>query len=253
MLLVAMQPTYLPWMGYFDLIDQCELFVFLDSLQFEKQSWQQRNRIKTHQGPLWLTLPVHQALGQSVLDVRLTGNSGWRRKHWTSLEMSYRQAPFWPMYSEQLREIYAREWDSLAELNIHIIEVLCAMLGIVGRFVRSSSLKVDGRKAELLVNLCNLLGAGAYLSPAGSFSYLQNDTLFEQSGRSVVFQDYAHPRYSQLHGPFLPYLSVLDLLFNAGPDALRILRSGRRSNLNMVEMSVRANSRINASNLSLQN
>ena len=236
MVLAAMQPTYLPWMGYFDLIDQSDVFVILDTVQFEKQSWQQRNRIKTKQGPQWLIVPVQQDLGQRIRDVRIAPDRDWRRKHWLSLEMSYRKAPYWSDFSPPIQEIYDTEWSALAELNVRLIETICSVMGISGSLIRSSTLDIQGTRTEFLVNLCRFFHADRYLSPSGSFGYMQEDGAFQGTGIEVDFQTYNHPEYAQRNMPFTPYMSVLDLIFNVGPAARDIIRSGRH-NLTMSEMS----------------
>jgi len=232
MILAVMQPTYLPWLGYFDLIDQSHVFVFHDNVQFEKQSWQQRNRIKTSQGGQWLSVPVYQSSTQTIIEVSIVqiGTiADWRRKHWKSLATSYQKAPFWSTYGPVLEEVYQRKWEKLSELNIHLIHLFSRWLGLSSRVVRASELpSLPLARAERLVALCKMFEADVYLSPAGSRSYLESDELFQKNGISLVFQQYDHPEYPQLHGGFISHLSVLDLLMNCGPSALEIIRSGRK-------------------------
>jgi hypothetical protein len=224
-----MQPTYLPWLGYFDLIDQSDVFIFLDTVQFEKQSWQQRNRIKTAIETQWLTVPVYRSLKQKIMDVRIDNTKDWRRNHWMSLVNNYHGSSFWSSYSSRLESTYHQHWDRLAELNIFLIKTLCETLDLRPRFVRTSELPIlQGKKAELLVDLCKIFGADTYLSPAGSQVYLESDAPFRSDGISLVFHQYEHPTYPQLYGEFIPYLSVVDLLLNTGPQALGVIRSGRR-------------------------
>lgn len=234
MILVVMQPTYLPWAGYFDLIDQSDLFMLYDDVQFEKQSWQQRNRIKTPLGKQWLTVPVYQSSAQRITDVRIVQtntSSDWRRKHWKSLVMNYQKAPFWSSYGSLLEEAYREEWRQLAELNIHLIRRICEWLGLFPKFVRASELSYPAsiNKADRLIAFCKMFEADVYLSPAGSRSYLESDEPFQKNKISLVFQHYEHPEYPQLYGEFTSHLSVLDLLMNTGPQALDIIRSGRRT------------------------
>jgi hypothetical protein len=224
-----MQPTYLPWMGYFDLIDQSDVFIFLDTVQFEKQSWQQRNRIKTANGPLWLTVPVYQSLKQKIVDVRIDNTKNWRRNHSMSMVNSYRRSPFWTDYWPQLEAAYGQDWNLLVELNIHLIGILCEMLLLKPRFVRASDMpNIEGEKTKLLIDICRKLGADTYLSPLGSRAYLESDAEFRKVEISLLFHQYEHPIYPQLYGPFLPHLSIVDLLLNVGPKAIEAIRSGRR-------------------------
>lgn len=228
MIACIMQPTYLPWMGYFDLIDQSDTFVLLDTVAFSRQSWQQRNRIATPQGPLWLTVPVLHHDDEPIRDVQIDNTKPWRRKHWASLAMHYRRAPFWPEYLPAIEAIYAREWSSLAQLNIAIIETLCDLAGITGEFVLASALgPVSAAREGKLVEICRRLGADTYLSPMGSISYLHSDAAFVAEGIALKFHAFDHPTYAQPGSSFESHLSFLDALVNAGPDATRLMKRGR--------------------------
>ena len=226
------QPTYLPWLGYFDLIDQVDTFVFLDSVQFEKQSWQHRNRIKTPVGLQWLTVPVafRGRFGQLIHEVAIRDGE-FSRKHLRAIELNYRRAPFFTNYFCQISQILQKysSGASLAALNIELIRWGCGILGIQTRLVRSSELNEPGRRSERLVNLCRRLNAHTYISPPGSAVYLLDDLgLFADAHIEVAFHHYQHPEYKHLFPPFTPYASMIDLMFNEGPRAGEILRSGRR-------------------------
>lgn len=228
------QPTYLPWMGYFDLIDQVEAFVLLDDVQFEKQSWQQRNRIKTPLGLQWLTVPVmfRGRLGQLIKDVEVRDIHFWR-DHCRAIELNYRRAPFFDSYFEKLvLGLSCPNTTLLADLNIRLMEWFMRTFGIKTPMILSSSLSQPGRRTERLVNICKSLGAERYVSPLGSAAYLleEHDMMTDQ-GINLVFQNYEHPQYRQQFPPFIPHASALDLLFNEGEQALEIIRSGRRASL----------------------
>ena len=227
------QPAFLPWLGYFDLIDQVDVFVILDSVQFEKRSWQQRNRIKTLNGLQWLTVPVlvQGRFEQLIQDVKIE-NRDCLRKHLRTLEHNYRRAPWFEMYFAQINGIFASVVHDLrlADLNVRIIEWIMDCLGIRTLLRKSSELGCAGKRSQLLVNICETLGAGSYLSPIGSAGYLLAElNLFEEQNIEVSFQNYEHPQYRQQFGEFIPYASVLDLLFNEGEHAGQIVRSGRRA------------------------
>ena len=227
------QPTYLPWLGYFDLLDQVDKFVLLDTVQFEKQSWQQRNRIKTPTGLLWLTVPVvfRGRLGQRIVDVEIREADFWH-DHLRAVELNYRRAPFFDEYYPALSELLRRASSGLrlAELTITLFLWLAKTLGIKTPVARSSELAVDGKRTNLLAEICNLSGATTYVSPLGSADYLLNElTILSGRGVNAVFQHYEHPTYRQLFPPFHAHASVLDLLFNEGENALAIIRSGRRA------------------------
>ena len=226
------QPTYLPWLGYFDLLDQVDQFVVLDTVQFEKQSWQQRNRIKTPTGLLWLTIPVvfRGRLSQRIVDVEIREAEFWSG-HLRALELNYRRAPFFDKYYPELSELMrsASSELRLAELTIALLHWLVEVLGIKTPIVRSSELPVEGKRTHLLAEICGLLGAKSYVSPLGSAAYLLNDlTILNSRGVEVVFQNYEHPMYRQLFPPFQAHASVIDLLFNEGSNSLATIRSGRR-------------------------
>lgn len=224
------QPTYLPWLGYFDLLDQVDAFVILDHVQFEKQSWQQRNRIKTPQGLQWLTVPVmfRGRFGQSICEVEIRDRESWR-KHLRTIELNYRRAPFFADYFQELAERLGGECSHLLELNVRLIEWFMNVLGIRTPLCFSSRLNVQGKRTELLANICSFLGATTYVSPIGSAGYLLREIdLLEHRSIEIRFHNYEHPEYQQMFPPFVAYASVLDLLFNEGGRALEIIRSGRR-------------------------
>jgi hypothetical protein len=225
------QPTYLPWLGYFDLMDQVDCFVFLDSVQFERQSWQQRNRIKTPTGLQWLTVPVvfRGRLGQQIKDVEIRA-ADFAQEHLRAIELNYRRSPYFDLYFPQLIEILRLDGNrALVDLNLRLIEWFCRILRIEPTTVRSSTLGEKGRRCELLANICRRLEADLYMSALGSAAYLLEEIgLFSTAGIQVAFQHYEHPRYKQFFPLFCPYASALDLLFNEGERSMDVIRSGRR-------------------------
>lgn len=237
MIAAIMQPTYLPWMGYIDLIDQSDVFLFLDTVAFSRQSWQQRNRILTEHGPHWLTVPVRHAAGTPIREVLIDNTKPWRRKHYASIEQSYRRSPHWAAYAAALDVTYRREWASLAELNIHLIRTIAEQMGVTARFELASALSpATKNKDGALVDLCLEVGATTYLSPAGAFAYLQSDAEFKKQGIGLTFHQFEHPTYPQSEGAFVPYLSVVDLLLHCGPSAAVVMRRGRLPSRSIEEM-----------------
>ena len=223
-----MQPTYLPWLGYFALMDRVDVFVFLDSVQFDRRSWQQRNRIKGANGPQMLTVPVYKKglRDQEIADVRINHDFGFPEKHVRAIERCYARAPYFDRYSAELFAIMQRSSDLQADLNIDLIGWIAGQLGIAPRCLRSRTLGAGGNKADLLADICRCLEADCYVSPPGSRGYLENSDAFERLAIPVVYNEYDHPTYPQLHGTFVSHLSVVDLMFNAGPDSLEIIRRG---------------------------
>ena len=225
------QPTYLPWIGYFDLIDQVDLFVVLDNVQFEKQSWQQRNRIKTPGGLQWLTVPVkfRGRLGQSINDVEIRDCNFWEN-HVRAIELAYRRSPYYNRYFPELRQqLETSSGGMLVDLNMALLQWLMKTLGIETRLVRASTLPQTGRRTELLGSICTALGATHYVSPLGSAAYLlAEQEILHRRGIGISFQNYEHPVYRQMFAPFVPFASAIDLVLNEGEAALETIRRGRR-------------------------
>ncbi|MBT4512412.1 MAG: WbqC family protein [Chloroflexi bacterium] len=224
-----MQPTYLPWLGYFSLMDQVDTFVFLDSVQFNKRSWQQRNRIKTPRGELMLTVPV-KTKGrryQKLCEVEVDNGQTFQHKHLKAMEYSYSKAFYFSVYWDDIHQTLGQDYRYLVDLNIAMIEEFRTKLGIKVELLRSSSLNTEGRNVELLINLCRLLGADSYLSPKGSSVYIEENNLFQKNGIELLYPDYIHPHYRQLYNSFAPYMSILDLLMNEGDRSLDIIRIGQ--------------------------
>lgn len=226
------QPTYLPWLGYFDLIDQVDKFVLLDTVQFEKQSWQQRNRIKTPTGLQWLTVPVvfRGKLGQKICDVEIR-ETDFGRTHLRSIELNYARSPFFADLFPEVSAILStiEQGTHLADLNWRLLELFVGLLGIRTPLIRSSSLEETGKRTQLLANLCRKLGADEYMSPIGSAEYLMDElSVMTEAKVETVFHNYSHPEYKQRFPPFLPFASVIDLIFNEGDHSMDIIRSGRQ-------------------------
>lgn len=231
MIVAIHQPQYLPWLGYFDKIDQADIFVLLDCVQYKKNEWQNRNRLKTPSGLSWITVPVLLSKGhtQLISEIQIDNTKTWQENHWKTFQSFYNKSPHFSEYKNFFEEIYnEKKYESLSTLNEDIIFYIVETLGIKTKIIRSSELgRIEGQKTELLINICSKLNATYYLSGAGAKVYL--DTCqFKNTNIQLKFQEYSHPEYSQLFGKFEPYLSVIDLLFNCGGVSLEIIRSGRR-------------------------
>jgi len=220
------QPQYLPWPGYFAKLDAADLFVIYDDTQYKHDEWQNRNRIKTANGAQWLTVPVHHHQADRICDVRIDSTLPWRRKHANALATNYARAPFYAQYADLIAALYQQDWPRLAELNTECIVRLCSALGITTRMVRSSDLDYTGKASDALISICQAVGADAYLSGPGGRNYLNQDA-FPAAGIDLLFHDFQPPVYSQPYGEFVPYMSVIDLLLNVGPDSLDLIRSAR--------------------------
>jgi hypothetical protein len=226
-ILSAHQPTYLPWLGLFHKIALADTFVLLDGVQFEKNSYTNRNRVKGPNGPVWLTVPVSLSghMTSTIRDVRVASNTRWQKKHWKSMEQAYSKAPHFASHASFFEEIYAREWEWLWELNWVVLEYLLQALGIATPVVHQADISVSGAGEDLILDLCRQFGAKIFMFGALGERYVTPGK-FAAAGVEARFQTYRHPEYPQLHGPFESHLSVVDLLFNAGSGALELILSG---------------------------
>jgi hypothetical protein len=229
---VIAQPTFLPWAGWFDLADQADLLILLDDVAFSKQSWQQRNRIRTANGLSYVTVPVRTAgrLGQRIIDTELVGPE-FAEKVIKTIQLNYARAPFFSKYFPEFSDVLLASASSgmLSVLNAALIRWLVTQLGVDTELVLSSALAIEGVRGSRVAKLCESVGATSYLSPAGAEEYLREDRhAFDDRSIAVDLHVYEHPVYRQCFSPFIPYASVVDLLLNEGAGALDILRSGRR-------------------------
>lgn len=218
---VILQPNYLPWRGYFDLINAADIFVFFDDVQYTVRDWRNRNIVRHETGSKWVTVPVitKGLRGQLIKDARIDNSIPWRDKHWAMLKHCYSRAKYFEHYRSVFEDIYSRCWDSLCDLDIEIAATICRLLSISHtRFVRSSSLDVEGRKTERLVNICKVLGIKTYISGPAARNYIVDD-LFDRNGIRLVYHEYNYLPYKQLYEPFDPMVTVIDLLFNYGNDS----------------------------------
>jgi WbqC-like protein family len=225
--IVVLQPSYLPWLGYFDQLYKSDVFVLYDDVQYDKHGWRNRNRIKTGTGPLWLTVPV-LTHGQGLptnRDARIDTRQPWARKHLQALRVNYAKAPAFEEVFGALEPVLGRPWTHLIDLNRAVLEMLCRLLGLTRLILLSSELDVPGQKSERLIGLCRALGAGRYLTGDAASDYL-DETQFAAHDIRVEYHHYRHPVYAQLHGEFVPYLSVVDLLMNHGRESLGVLVDG---------------------------
>jgi len=222
------QPQYLPWMGYFDKADRADVFILLDDVQFKKNDWQNRNKIRTPQGAQWLTVPVLHDFGQKINEVKINNQIKWREAHLKALRMNYRKAPFYDKYIGVFEHVYGQEWDFLVDINKYLIKKLVDLLGIQTKIVMSSEFQVSAESTQRLIDLCKKVDADAYIAGADGGQYMDLSK-FEASGVQVMTQDFQHPVYAQLwtknqEENFLSHMSVLDVLFNHGDKSLIIIR-----------------------------
>ena len=225
MRLSAHQPAYLPWLGLFHKIASCDLFVILDTVPMsgpDAEEFSNRNRIKSHNGVQWLTVPVKRGLDVPHKDVQILNDRNWQRKHLKAIENAYSKAPFFGEHIPWLRRFFYRQWNNLSDMNVCLMVDLMDCLGIKTQWMRASERDFKGSKSGLILDMCRQLGATSFLFGPNGRSYA-DVVAFESAGVKVSFQDYQHPVYRQQHGEFTPHLSVIDLLLNHGPESRAIL------------------------------
>jgi hypothetical protein len=227
------QPHFLPWLGYLHRMAQADLFIVLDHVQFERRNYQNRTMIRFDGEARWLTVPVEQRSQKERIDEKLIDNSlhgtprWWAPGHFQTIRQAYRDAPFLVDYASALRRILETRWERLVDLNAELLELLRNAYGIRTQIVRSSELGVSGAKSELIHNLCRAVGADALLAGLGGSRDYLDRAEFERHGVRIDYQQFEHPVYRQCgEQPFIKGLSSLDLLFNCGPEAARLLREG---------------------------
>lgn len=221
--IAILQSNYIPWKGYFDLIGMVDEFVIYDEVQYTTNDWRNRNRIKTPAGPVWLTIPVlhNRRFGQRIDEARVSDRR-WPKKHCQSLVTYYSKAPFFKKLFPSLEAVYASCTDEgrLSAVNCAFLQWVCGVLGMTTRIRNSRDYPATGDRNQRLVALCGQAGADVYLSGPAARNYL-DVAMFHDKGIEVRWMDYSgYPEYPQLHGPVFRHdVTVLDLLFNVGPDA----------------------------------
>ena len=221
----VMQPGYLPWLGFFDLLARCELFVVLDDVRFTKRDWRSRNRIRTKQGWIWLTVPVlsKNRNDQLILEAKINNDEQWRQRHLKALKIHYARAPFFKKYINIFEELYARAWELLVDLDLAAVAALARELDILTPLMRSSDLGIRSVAGnDRIISICTKLKATQLYDSQGAKSFIDLRQ-FHEAGIQVEFQDFQHPSYRQVYAPFLPFMSVVDLLFNEGPRSKDII------------------------------
>ena len=220
------------------MIYSTDVYVVFDHVQFGKKSWQQRNKIKTSNGVIWLSVPTKREKRETrICDIKISYDHGnLLEKHWKTIELAYKKAPYFSKYKAFFETIFYKKYVLLRDLNVEITKGICDILGIKTGVVFSSELglnDVNMGKTEKVVNLCKKAGI-THLYDAKGAEELIDDFIFHKEGISITFQHFEHPAYKQLWGNFIPYLSVIDLLFNEGDKSLDIIRNGRRKPIDYI-------------------
>ena len=227
MIVSVHQPQYLPWLGYFDKIDRADVFVLLDNVQFKKNEWQNRNKIKTAQGWQWLTVPVMYKYPQLISEVTINNGVNWQHKQKQAILSNYKKAHCYEFLEPFFEDLFSSTWEFISQLNIEMVKKLIAMLGIeTPLYVASELGGFPQDPDERLIAITKYFNADTYLAGAGGREYMDIEK-YDKIGLKVIFQDFTHPVYDQLFGEFEPFMSVIDLIFNHSDRSLMIIRGNK--------------------------
>ena len=232
MILTAHQPVYIPWLGLFHKIFLAEQFCVFDIAQYQTKDYNNRNLIKTHEGAIWLSVPVESKdhFNKKLCDIKIIPYR-WNVKHFKSIQLAYQKAAYYKDYIEGIEQILiGRHYDYLTDLNTDILRFMLNAFDIRVPIVKASDYDFTGYKSDLVLDMCIKLKASTYIFGSQGRNYANVDS-FRDHHIGLYFQDYQHPVYQQLHGAFLPCMTALDLLFNEGPRSKEILISGNVSNI----------------------
>lgn len=229
---VITQPTYLPWLGYFEILSRADIFVVLDVVQFERRSWQSRNRLRNpNAGPFWLSVPTqHAEQASAIRTIDVSKEHDWAQSHLRSIRVALGSAPYFTEAYGPVENVLSSPPSRLVDLNLTLIKSLCNTIGLQKEFVLASELSPIGTRSALLADICSRIGASRLLSASGSAAYLVDDLdKFTSTGVEVEFQDWTHPVYRQQGKDFISHLSIVDAIANIGAQATRALFSSTMS------------------------
>jgi hypothetical protein len=216
MIISIHQPAYLPWLGYFDKIISSDIFVYLDTVQLEKNSYSYRNKIKTPQGSAWLTIPLKMKghTGNAIKNIAIDNSQQWKKRHLKNIFFNYKKSPFFDDLYPKIELLYKDDFDFFSDLAYHHLLFWLDELNIKTKIIKSSNLDISSKKSELILDLCQNFKADKYISGVLGRDYLDENT-FKEKGVVVEYQDYQHPIYQQLNGDFLPHMGIIDFWMNS--------------------------------------
>lgn len=222
-----LQSNYIPWKGVFDMMNKVDIFVFFEDVDFTKRDWRTRNKIKTSEGEVWLSVPVKKVpRGTKIYEVEISQENDWQKKHFQTVTQYYKKAKYFSEYKWILDKIYLeKKWENLSEFNIYVNTLIANELGIKVKFVNSKDLLTSGTKDDKLIEIIKKLGGDYYLSGPAAKDYIDNKK-FEREGIKLNYIQYSYPEYSQLFGKFDHYVTILDVLFNCGPNSADYIFTG---------------------------
>jgi hypothetical protein len=227
MILVAHQPCFCQWLGFFHKLNLADKYINFDQVQYCPKDWINRNRIKTENGFLWLTVPVltngHRE--KIIAEMEINNNTRWREKHWKTIYLAYKKARYFYEYADFFEDLYKRDWCYLIDLNEHLLKWFVKTLGIKTELDDAVNYNFQGTKSNLVLDMCKTLKSDLYIFGGEGSNYAEIEP-FKEANIKTYFQKYNHPKYTQLHGEFVSHMSILDLIFNEGPDSLEIIMGG---------------------------
>jgi len=219
------QPGYLPFLGFFKKIHTCDIFVYLDDVQYER-GWDNRNKIRTNQDYQWLTVPVSSKFGKMLNEVKIVNTQNWQKKHSKTIKNNYNRAPFFKKYWPAIESILNKKWDILIDLNLNLIEYFISEFDLKTKTIKSSEMHLNSSGSQKLLDICKQLGASEYISGAKGKDYL-NEKFFKNEKIKIIYENFQHPTYKQIHYDFIPNMSVIDLFFNEGDNSKKILEKAK--------------------------
>lgn len=227
MIVTIHQPNYLPYLGFFEKVANSDILILYDNTQYKKLDFQNRNKIRTKEGWSWLTLPVSYKFGDLINEVKIADKKALK-KHWKTLTTYYANAKYFKNYEDVFSEIFLKNWEKLSDLNIELIKKICEILEINTKIVIASEIiDLKTKSTQALLDMCKKFNADKYIAGKDGKTYM-DVKLFEEANIQIIYQDYKHPEYKQVYKGFEPYMCILDLIFNHGPDSLKILMNEKK-------------------------
>ena len=216
------QPNYLPWLGFFDKIIKSDLFIILDDVEYSKNCFINRNKIKTTNGDMWLSLPVLYKSSSNINEILLDNKQAWKRTHKNSIINCYSKSKFFKKYWPEIESYYDKDYDKMVDITVPMIKLFTKILDINTEIVLSSTLDVNTRGSDRILDICKKVNATTYISGANGKDYLKKED-FVLNNINITFQEYSHPMYNQRFDNVIPYMSIIDLLFNEGENSKNII------------------------------
>lgn len=225
--IAILQSNYIPWKGVFDMMNKVDVFVFFEDVDFTKRDWRTRNKIKTPEGEVWLSIPVKKSSrGTKIYEIEISQETNWQEKHYQTIVQYYKKVKFFSEYKWLLDKIYLeKKWENLSEFNIYVNTLIARELGIKTEFINSKDLETNGTKDDKLIEIIKKLDGDFYLSGPAAKDYIVNEK-FKKEKIELAYIEYKYPEYTQLYGEFNHYITILDVLFNCGKEAPKYIFTG---------------------------